>query len=363
MKTVKNLCFIMLVLFFAGCSSNDDEVGDWAKQNTSSFPGKGRTGAVAFTINGKSYVGLGIDGDDYEMKDFWVYNGSWKAVDDFPGAPRYGAVAFSDGKYGYVGLGYADNVNKQGEEGKSEWFSDFYRFDPTQATGSQWTKMPDFPGKVRRSGVAFYVSGKGYVGMGRGEDKEGTYNDFYTFNPGTNTWETEVMYYGSPREGAVAFVIGESAYICTGRQGESDYVNDVLKFTPTNEIPWEELDPLKDRDDRKWDNDYPKIKRAFAVAFVIGSGENARAYLATGSNGSLKSDCWEFNPFETSRGRKGYWDEVTNLPAGSMRQMAVGFTFNDLGYITLGGTQKADGTFQSVFNFTPGIDDDDQNDD
>lgn len=365
MKTVKDLCFLIVLVFFAAaCSSNDDEVGDWEKMNSETFPAKGRIGAVSFTIGDKVYIGLGIDGDEYEKNDFWVFQGGWIEVDSFPGSPRFGAVAFSDGKYGYVGLGNAANVHKAGAEGQEEWFKDFYRFDPTQPRGNQWTRIGDFPGKVRRYGIGFYLNGKGYVGTGRGEDKEGTFKDYYSFDPTTQSWDPVPQYYGEPREGAVVFVIGESAYICTGRQGEADYVNDVIKFTPSSSTPWESLDKLKNTDDHGWDNDYPNIRRAFAVAFVVGSGSEARGYVATGSNGSLKDDCWEFNPFDETKGRKGSWDEVTSFPAGSRRMAAVGFAYNGLGYVTLGGTNETRGsTFQSTFSFTPGIDDDDQNDD
>jgi len=49
MKTLRNLSFLFVAgLFFAGCHSNDDEVGNWKK--VESFGGMGRLGAVSFVL-------------------------------------------------------------------------------------------------------------------------------------------------------------------------------------------------------------------------------------------------------------------------------------------------------------------------
>ncbi len=59
MKTLRNLSFLFVAgLFFAGCHSNDDEVGNWKK--VESFGGMGRLGAVSFVLGERAYVGTGI---------------------------------------------------------------------------------------------------------------------------------------------------------------------------------------------------------------------------------------------------------------------------------------------------------------
>lgn len=362
MRTIRNLFFWAILASFAvACSSNDDKVGDWEKVET--FGGKGRLGAISFTIGDKVYVGLGVDAEGYELNDMWTFGGySWGSdVDTFPGPKRWGAVAFSDGQYGYVGTGYAQNQHISGS--KSEYFNDFWRFDPTQPSGSQWKKLNDFPGQKRRYAVAFYVDGHGYIGTGYGDDKAGTFKDFWRYDAPSDSW-TQINGFGEPRQGAVAWVIGKSAYICTGVNGSSDYVTDFLKFTPAKEEPWEKLDPLRNLDHQGFDNHYAKIPRAYAVAFVVGKEEDKslRVYLASGGRPALLTDCWEFDPY---KGEMGRWDEVTNLTSVMTRVSAVSFTIKGLGYMTTGGSSISSFTSvrQSTYIFYPGVKDDDQNDD
>jgi hypothetical protein len=374
MKTVKSLLFIAFcILAVVGCKSDDDLEGDW--EVSEEFPAAGRTGAVSFTIGGVAYVGLGIDKDSYELNDFWMFRGErWTKVTPFPGKARFGAVAFSDGQYGYVGLGYAQNANITGGMGQSEWFKDFWRFDPsvttTDSTGlvteGVWTSIASqFPGVVRRGAVGFFVGGNGYVGTGLTEGTGGVLKNYYRFNPSSQTWDRTEITYGRAREGAVAFVIGNSAYIATGSNG-SEYLTDVLRFTPGAETDWVELDPLRDRDDISWDKHYREIPRQYAVAFVTGNAENqtARAYIASGysARGTI-IDCWEFNPYKGNDG--GRWEEVTSLSYDMPRQQAVALMTSDteVGYIALGGTGvNGGGAKVSTFKFMPYAEDDDQND-
>lgn len=81
-----------------------------------------------------------------------------------------------------------------------------------------------------------------------------------------------------------------------------------------------------------------------------------KGYVATG-NGSYPGTCWEYN-IDTDR-----WDEVTELPAAmNRRAYAVGFTFNDYGYVTTGGSSMSTPIDIDTWKFTPGIDEDDDND-
>lgn len=353
MKTVKNLCLAILVLFSAACSSNDDKMGDWEK--TESFGGKPRSGSVSFTIGDRIYVGSGIDADNYELNDFWSFDGGqWREMASLPvEAARFGAVAFSDGKYGYVGLGYAKKKNSDVSV-DPEWFKDFYKYDPA---ANSWTKIADFPGAVRRFAVGFSINGIGYVGTGYGEGKTGVYKDYFSYNPATNTWDSSLGGFGEPREGATAFVIGGTAYICLGTEGNSP-VRDVIKFTPADAQPFSLAEPLKDKDGQSFDDDYNKIPRYYAVSFVVKNKEGLdRAYVATGTNGSLLRTCWEFRP------EKDRWEEMTEFPQSRMQ--GVAFTLNNIGYVTLGGTSVAENTakYRDTFRFFPELEDDDQNDD
>lgn len=126
------------------------------------YPGGNREEATAFVIGNKAYVGLGsfIDRENgYSLllyDDFFVYDyekRSWESQPiKFPGGARVGAVAFSiDGK-GYVGTGYGEGGDR---------FADFYEFSPE--TG--WTAISNV-GKVRARAHAFVANGYGYICSG-----------------------------------------------------------------------------------------------------------------------------------------------------------------------------------------------------
>jgi N-acetylneuraminic acid mutarotase len=72
-------------------------------------------------------------------------------MDDFPGGGRYSACAFAIGNYGYVGTGYGDGLIDN---------TDFYRFDPTAASGSQWTKVRSLGGDKREDAMALPTMAK-----------------------------------------------------------------------------------------------------------------------------------------------------------------------------------------------------------
>ncbi|WP_251620123.1 Kelch repeat-containing protein [Odoribacter lunatus] len=378
MKTLKKISFwFALGLSLIACHSNDDEVGNW--KITESFGGVGRVGAVSFVLGDRAYIGTGVSEQARELNDFYscVANSDrelkWASAPTFPGRPRLGAVAFSTGKKAYVGLGYAAgyNTNAMGQE---EFFDDFYRFD-----GTTWEKLPTpFPGQTRRYALGFYVpdpnnadKGKAYVAYGfynNGNEGQGALKDWWEFDVETETWR-ELGPFGDKRQGACVAVIGSKAYIFTGQDGSS-YPNDVICFSPyaTSESEqFVKLDQLKNKDGQSFDNDYGMIPRGFAVAFAVGreSDQSARIYLASGTRGSLLSDCWEFNPY---KGEKGRWDEVTSLPSFALRQAACAFVLNDVGYITVGGSVSVPSSStlsvkQTSYLFEPGIDDDDQDDD
>jgi len=134
-----------------------------------------RFGATGFSLNGKGYMGTGIDDSTY-YNDFWQYdpvNNAWTQLADFAGTPRFGAVSFTTCGYGYIGLG---------EDLNSTYRQDFWRYDPAN---NSWTFVNHFPGSGRRSAVAFKVNNKAYVGTGW--DGSGRTKDVYEFSCDSTT--------------------------------------------------------------------------------------------------------------------------------------------------------------------------------
>lgn len=361
MKRVNFLCLLMLGLFFTACHSSDDTWGDWSRSY--SFSGRPRTGAVSFILNGEAYVGLGrndaIEGLDKDLKDFWKFDGTkWTPVESFPTAEgRYGAVAFVVKEGGrevaYVGTGYH---SKSSDE---YYYADFYRFD-----GETWTdpglslpKALDRPteNNGRRYGVAFTLNNKGYVGTGLATG-DLVLNDMYCYDPATKQF-TNAGFNGEPRMGAVAFVIGEKAVVCLGSKvasGKGSYVYDVKIFDGTK---WTDGKSVKNEDRVNWDNDYDKIARAYAVAFTSTRGDQGnKAYIATGF-GSYQNSCWEYDI------TKDRWYEVAEMPSlMTARGFAVGFTLNEYGYVTTGGSSIRDAIDTDCWKFTPNVEEESDND-
>ncbi|MFZ6010447.1 MAG: Kelch repeat-containing protein, partial [Bacteroidota bacterium] len=281
-----------------------------------------------FTIGSKAFVGLGYDGDEY-LSDFYVYDinsGFWESRKKFPGPFRERAVAFSIQGKGYVGLGYNRDLTK-------EELGDFWEYNPDT---DEWTQVASFKGTARYNAVGFAIGSKGYVGTGYDGD---TYNsDFWEFDPASNNWKEIVSYPGEKIDGGLSFVVNGLGYVCTGRNNGL-YNTDFWEFD-AEAVTWIKRSPDDEEDD--YDEFKKAMSRHDAVAFTIGdkayiaggissggatdkavyefnSGNyawddrtsfegsarslaiafvlNGRAFMGTGQNGSSRfDDIWEFNP-------------------------------------------------------------------
>jgi N-acetylneuraminic acid mutarotase len=248
---------LSVVLFFTSFSCHKSSstvlVGNWVEQ--SDFEGVARSSATAFSINDYGFVGLGYDGE-VRLKDFWSYDpgrNSWTQVAAFPGIARNSAVGFSAAGKGFVGLGY---------DGESK-LKDFWQYDPG---ANKWDSVnaPNGP-SARYGAVAFSIGDIGYVGTGY----DGNYlKDFWAYNPGDNTWTQKTSFGGSKRRDAVAFVLADKGYICTGINN-GNYEREFYMYDPGSDT-WTAKRKIYNSSDESYDNDYA-IVRSNAVAFVIGN--------------------------------------------------------------------------------------------
>lgn len=115
------------------------DIGTNAWSEIASYPGKGRFRGSSFTITTSGYLIGGVNN-----AETWEYNSTnnqWAQKSDFPGSTsREQAIAFSLGGKGYYGMGADQN--------------DFWEFDPTDNTNGvdqfgkpkgKWTKLNNFP--------------------------------------------------------------------------------------------------------------------------------------------------------------------------------------------------------------------------
>lgn len=184
-----------------------------------SIPTTGRRGAVGFAINGKGYIGTGS-----YSNEMWEYNpvsNAWIAKAPFPGTARTSAAGFSIGNKGYIGTGDIGGPT-----------TDFYEFNPVANT---WTiKAPLNIGPARMEATGFELMGYGYIGTGADAQSGNNFDDFYRYDPASNTWLQIVDFSGAARRYMNSFVIGTRAYCVFGTSGTN--YNDLWEYGNLNSI-------------------------------------------------------------------------------------------------------------------------------
>lgn len=358
-RLASRLLALLVVVGGLGLSSchKDDTttvLGDWTKGN--SFAGTARSNAVSFVINNVAYVGTGIDLSSTKYKDLYSYNpasNTWTQLTPMPtaAAARYNAVAFAAGGKGYVGTGIDVNGN---------YLNDFWQFDPavstttttttgtttttTTTTGSwkQVASLPTNPGTTgRHSAIANSISDVGYVGCGY----DGNYEkDFYKYNPTTNTWSTFAGFPGDKRIGGTSFIINNQMYVCTGINNGA-YTTDCWSYNPAGDA-WTQHHNLANQTTGSDIYDYSAVARAYAVSFTL----NNMGFVAVGSNSSVRTDCYVYDPTADT------W-ALKNPFLGAGRNNAVGFGINGLGYVGTGtaGSSSTSARYDDFWKFSPDV--------
>ncbi len=293
--------------------------GKWQNSGTtiSSMPDNApaRNGAVAFVLNGKGYVGLGYTGSRY-LNDFWEFD-----PEGTPSTEQYNLSEDDDFfKNGYGSYAsYVSTYSKMTSEAKA-------KLDAGTPTG-RWKRILDYPGDTCRYAVAFVLKntdGKEYAYVGTGEDGESNYlSDFFRFD-GEN-WE-RVSNCKRTRAQASTFVMEidgvEYAYLVGGVN--SGAVVSLERFNPNvldedgNIGQWETLQLMKDATRETFDDDYTGLAVYGATAFVL--KDRQKAYITTGGVGSAGVLTWEYDPIGD------YWVQKTSFE-GYARRFAVSFVF------------------------------------
>src|SRR5258708_14851398 len=288
------LVFFALQTSLTSCNSSPTTStlpGSWDKLGD--FKGYPRTGASCFVINGVAYVGCGfnyelagIAGASGRLKDFWRYddaNDDWIQVADFPGGVRSGAVAFSLNGKGYVGAG-VDEL--------SQPRSDFYEFDPSYGTRGKWTRIKDLGYTIdqhdttvipRYGALAFTVKNRAFVGGGHYvSDLE----DMWEYDQANNVWKQAPSLGGSKRQNGFVMVINDIAYV-GGGSDNSQLAKDFYKFEINSDGTgtWTQRNGLTGKDANGNAIAQPR-PRDFVATFTI----STYAYLGSLSPSSTSQD-------------------------------------------------------------------------
>lgn len=315
MKTKLFLLFFLSIIHWSAKAQNS-----WAQK--ANFGGLNREQAVSFVIGSKVYMGLGFDASTSlgYKDDFWewdVNTNVWTQKANFPGGDRGEAVGFSIGTKGYVGTG-VDNF------GQSYTHQDFWEYDPGTDT---WTQKTNYPGGRVWFAVGFSINDKGYIGTG--SDNLGVVrNDFYEYDPVADSWSQKANFGGTPREGAVGFSIGNNGYIGTGYDGTDR--QDFWEYSQANDT-WVQK------------ANFAGVPRYAAVGFSIGS----LGYIGTGTHSTsytYYADFWQYNPSTDT------WTQKTNY--GVACQNATGCGSCAKGYIGTGAAGSSN-QMQNFMQYSP----------
>lgn len=337
---MKKLVYLLFVccLFF-GCQDTEEvesSNSELAKPSlaslantwepTGSIGTLGRFLSTSFSIGHKGYLMMGYS-ETGLLKDVWEFDpasGIWTRKADFPGAARAETFSFVIGDKAYIGGGLIG-----GAENNYGTLREFWEYSPATDT---WTKKADYPGKGVRGAVGFSIGGEGFVGTGYRkvmtdlpEDNDDQYqNDFWRYNPGTNTWKKIANFPGCPRAFSTAFVIDGFAFVGTGTTLTYRNYNtkDFYKYSPSTNS-WARI------------ADFAGGERAYVVGFSIngkgyaGTGRGVPYPVSYGPTDEYK-DFWEYNP----AGDK--WTKKTDFGGGN-RLWATGFAISNKGYVGTGG--------------------------
>lgn len=268
--------------------SYDPKDNNW--DAVTSLPAGAERGyGVGFSVGTKGYVGLGTSDGVTPLNDFYEYDTAtkvWRKVADFPGSARWGAVAFTVNGKGYVGCG---------TDGSNE-YNDFYQYTPdASGTGlGAWTKVSSINTK-RQFPFVFVINNIAYVGGGF--QNSSVDRSFYKFDATTNTWtrlislnpdndpeeSTDIKNnddynYNITRKAAAAFAFNGYGYVSTGNNGAA--LNTTWQYDPSRDI-WVQVDTFQG------------TSRENAIGFAIGN----YGYITTGSTGASRLyDTWRYDP-------------------------------------------------------------------
>jgi len=270
-----------------------------------SVKGSPRSVCAAFSMEGQGYIVGGLDDFGFKRKMF-----SYDQIQDDwdeevalggpngDGLDRGSASAFSIGTKGYVCLG-------QGQT--NAFFGDLWEYDIATAA---WTQKADFAGGPRRQAVAFAIGNFAYVGTG--QDASGYRKDFYRYNPITNVWEQMADFGGTARKQAVGFAMGDDGYVGTGDDGVLR--NDFWQYNVALNSWFQKAS-------------FPGTPRAGAT----GWSTFPTGFIATGEdlNSEYKKDVWEYNYYNNS------WVQRNDIP-GPGRKNAFSFVLDGTAFLGSG---------------------------
>lgn len=230
----------------------DPVTDNWTRK--ADFGGLGRARAVAFVLNNKAYMGSGeIFGANYPImgngpanraaKDFGVFDpvaNTWTQLADIP-FRRINAIAFTGNGKGFIGTGFYNTYRTipqydtdPGHIIEGGNLQDLWAYD---TAANAWSKKSDFPGGKRMGLSVFEIGDTLYTIAGAEtannqwpSDTDMIKRDVWAYNTVTDTWVQKPNFPGTARRYAIAGTVAGKGYVGTGG------VADLWEYTPTGAL-------------------------------------------------------------------------------------------------------------------------------
>ena len=237
----------------------------------------------------------------------------WTQRASVPAGGRHRAVAITIGSRAYAGLGHINAIT-------DVLYDDWWEYDPGTNT---WSQKANFTPGPRMHATGFAIGNYGYVGTGR-DNSFTEQPDLWRYDPSTNTWSAMASMPTGGRRGAVAFAVNGKGYLGTG-----SYSTDFWEYNPATNS-WASKAP------------FPGSPRISSVAFSIGS----KGYVGTGDDGGPNGDFYSYNPVTN------VWTTLATMP-GLPRMEGGGFSINGKGYIGCGCNFQSGTNYQDFWEYDP----------
>lgn len=221
----------------------------------------------------------------------------WTQLADMPGLGRHHPVNFVLDGYAYSATGTTTGAGVT---------DDFYRYDPTTDT---WDVLPDFPGADRSYAYGGTYNGKGYLGFGIGS---AYLNDLWEYDPESELWTQLASLPGVGRTHP-AFVITDDGKIFVGMGGaQSGNLRDWWEYSIAG---------------NSWIRraDLPGPQRHHPFYFNVGNVP----YAGFGHGAGIFKDFYRFDPIALT------WTRMVDFP-GEQRVAGTQLTHDGTGYVLSG---------------------------
>ncbi len=293
-----------------------------------------------YAANGNGFINGFSSGDKgyfYKSNQLWEYDpvtNAWTRKADLPSASvKNFCFSFVCNNKVYIGLGApAEGMDISTEPGSNEvWEYDIAR--------NQWSKKRGFPGVARVAPFSFSINNIGYMGGG---DTTNTgmpaVNDFWRYDPQTDTWSQQAHFPGAQAVGITGFAIGSSGYVFEAGHGNPtaptagfDVVN-LWKYDPaTNSWAQKAV--------------FPSRGVISATAFTV----HQKGYVALGimdaNSVASKNDFWEYDPAADQ------WTQKESV-GGGIRWFGSSFSIGNKGYVGVGNGEVFDEVKTDFWEYT-----------